>query len=237
MSVIRSLHSLAKDNLDSTLADLMTMAIFWCMRSCEYLQVNDQKDRKTKILCLRNFRFFNNQTPIQLNSPFKYEATVLTITFEDQKNREKFDSVTCHRTEDLILCPIKSSARLIDRILLSTPNVSYDTQINSFSDKNKIIHLTNTMAIKFLRHAVKAMGSELLGFTPNEVGTHSIRSGGAMALCLSRVDQYIIQIWGRWKSDAFMKYIRKQVEQFTAGLSSLMLKNENFNHISAFRIN
>ena len=70
-----------------------------------------------------------------------------------------------------------------------------------------------------------------LGFISKEVGTHSIRSGGAMALCLAKVETYIIKIIGRWKSDSFMKYIRKQVQQFTSGITERMVQIEHFNHV------
>ena len=33
---------------------------------------------------------------------------------------------------------------------------------------------------------------------------------------------------GRWSSDAFLLYIRRQVQEFSTGVSSDMLKHENF---------
>jgi len=59
------------------------------------------------------------------------------------------------------------------------------------------------------------IGKEVLGFTELEIGLHSIRSGGAMAMFLSGVSMIIIQRVGRWRSDAFLEYIRDQVESFT----------------------
>ena len=54
-----------------------------------------------------------------------------------------------------------------------------------------------------------------------------------MALCLAQVSEFRIQIFGRWKSNSFMKYIRKQIEKFSLGLSNQMLANENFFHVRA----
>ena len=70
-----------------------------------------------------------------------------------------------------------------------------------------------------------------LGFDSKEVGTHSIRSVGAMALCLAEVETYMVKIIGRWKSDCFMKYIRKQIQQFTSGITERMIQREHFNHV------
>lgn len=237
MSIIRKLHSSALDDFERNLADLMTMAIFWCMRSCEYLKVKGQKDRKTKLLCLRNFRFFNGSNQIEINSKDKYSAKVLDITFEDQKNGEKFESVHCQKSSDKLLCPVKAAARIIDRILESTPNIPLDIPINYYNHKGKIFQVTSDSAIEFLRRVTKEIGEHTLGFKPNEIGIHSIRSGGAMALCLNGVEQYKIQIIGRWKSDSFMKYIRRQIEQFSEGLSNLMIQNESFLHIKPFKSN
>ena len=39
-----------------------------------------------------------------------------------------------------------------------------------------------------------------------------------MAMFLAGVATLIIQRVGRWESDAFMEYIREQVESFTAGV-------------------
>ena len=55
------------------------------------------------------------------------------------------------------------------------------------------------------------MGKETLGFTKDDVGLHFIRWEGAMAMFLSGVSTIIIQRVGRWESDAFMEYIREQV--------------------------
>ena len=50
-------------------------------------------------------------------------------------------------------------------------------------------------------------------------------------MILSGVATLIIQRIGRWGSDAFMEYIREQVESFTAGVSSKMIKNKQFCHL------
>ena len=49
-----------------------------------------------------------------------------------------------------------------------------------------------------------------------------------LTLYLAKVPTYTIMIIGRWSSDAFLRYIRKQVEGFSSNISSLMLQNEDF---------
>jgi hypothetical protein len=60
VSVFRELHRQAKFSsltLDKVIAELQTIAFFWYMGSCEYSDV--QGERRTKILCVKNFRFFD----------------------------------------------------------------------------------------------------------------------------------------------------------------------------------
>ena len=48
-----------------------------------------------------------------------------------------------------------------------------------------------------LRAIVEIMGERILGFTKDDVGLHSIRSGGAMAMFLSGVSTIVIMRVGR----------------------------------------
>ena len=85
--------------------------------------------------------------------------------------------------------------------------------------------------VEALRVAVGAIGEEKLGILMKEVGTHSIRSGAAMAMYLGECPVYTIMMIGRWSSDAFLRYIRKQIEQFSHNVSCKMLKFETHRHI------
>ena len=82
-----------------------------------------------------------------------------------------------------------------------------------------------------IRSAVLSVGEDVLGIKVNEVGTHSIRSGAAMSMYLGESPVYTIMMIGRWSSDAFLLYIRKQVEQFSHNMSIRMLGFESFRHI------
>jgi hypothetical protein len=49
-----------------------------------------------------------------------------------------------------------------------------------------------------------------------------------MAMYLAGVPVFTIMLLGRWSSDAFLRYIRKQAKEFSSGISDLMINNENF---------
>ena len=76
-----------------------------------------------------------------------------------------------------------------------------------------------------------AIGKDLLGIKTIDVGTHSIRSGAVMAMYLGECPVYTIMMIDRWSSDAFLRYIGKQVEKFSHNVLTRMLKFETHRHI------
>jgi hypothetical protein len=58
--------------------------------------------------------------------------------------------------------------------------------------------------INALRDVVGIIGKMRLGVAKEEVGTHSIRSGAAMAMYLGECPIYMVMLIGRWSSDTFL---------------------------------
>ena len=138
-----------------------------------------------------------------------------------------------HRTGDLLLCPVRSLANIVRRIL-SYPDGSEDMYINTFKCNNKYFKVSGDDMKNALRAAASVIGESALGFKVSDIGTHSIRSGSAMAMYLDDVPVYTIMLIGRWSSDAFLRYIRKQVKQFSHNVSRCMIKNQHFTHVPKF---
>jgi hypothetical protein len=112
---------------------------------------------------------------------------------------------------------------------MSYPSTTPDTPVNQFLLTNgKYTHFTGPQLLKRLRLAAAAIGSDNLGFTPDQIGLHSTRSGAAMAMYLAGVPVFTIMLLGRWSSDAFLRYIRKQVKEFSSGISQKMITKEHF---------
>jgi hypothetical protein len=82
-----------------------------------------------------------------------------------------------------------------------------------------------------IRNAVGAISETRLGIKKEDVGTHLIRSGAAMAMYLGECPVFMIMLIGRWSSDAFLKYIRKQVMDFSQNVAKRMLACQNFRRI------
>jgi hypothetical protein len=91
--------------------------------------------------------------------------------------------------------------------------------------------IASTQVLSALRAASKAVGNAHLGFEPSKMGTHSLCSGAAMDMYLTGVPGYTIMLIGRWSSNAFLCYIRKQVEQFLQHIAKQMLTFRSFQTI------
>ena len=87
------------------------------------------------------------------------------------------------------------------------------------------------MIADLCRDGVVTIGETKLGIRRSGIGTRSIRSGAAMAMYLARVPVFSIMLIGRWSCTAFLKYIRKQVQEFSQGISSKMMDVQSFKHV------
>lgn len=232
---LRFLHQHASSSklpsIASTLANLATAAFFFACRSCEYLKVSVRG--RTKILTIEDIIFTDaNKTVIQHHDVnLTTKATFVSVTFRIQKNQEKETTRSQERTSDPILCPVKSWATIIQQII-SHPNTSTRTPVNFFQESKANIQETNYLSQEqlniLLRLTCKLNPPMTFGYKPEQIGTHSIRSGAAMSLFLAKEPPHRIMLIGRWSSDAFLTYLRPQILQWTSGLSSHMIQTNDF---------
>ena len=215
--------------LNVAMGQLLTGALFFAMRSCEYSSTPKQAEKKTKLLRLKNLRFFNRDkdgfmaiVPHHSTLQDLQQAECISITFDDQKNGEKDACITQHRASNgTNLCPVEAWAALVKRIL-AYPNTCENTTVNTFQTKGKLKQISSTQTKNFITSHVKSIGERKLGIDVKTVGTHSLRSSCAMLLYLSNVRTSTIMLLGRWKSDAFLLYLRRQVKEFTQEVTKQM---------------
>jgi hypothetical protein len=201
-------------------ADLTIGAFFFVMRSCEYVHVTGT--RRTKPLRLQNLRFFQNNRVMSLDDPDLCSATALSITFKFQKLDVRNETVHQHVTEHPILCPGLRWAAIVQRIL-DYPGCNENSLVSTVLTKL----VTSAFLETQLQAAVKRIGKDVLGYSHLDIGTHSIRSGGAMAMYLAGVPVFTIMFIGRWSSNAFLQYIHMQVLQFRVGVSKCIISTKS----------
>ncbi len=133
-------------------------------------------------------------------------------------------------SQDACLCPVRAAAA-IARKIRKYPGSSRDSPISTVTVNGHLKQVTSTHMINALRDAVGAIGEVKLGIKKEDIGTHSIRSGTAMAIYLGKCPVFMIMLIGRWSSNAFLRYIRKQVMKFSQNVAKRMSSCQNFRHI------
>ena len=98
------------------------------MRSCEYLTIAGE--RCTKLLRVQDLRFFQDRTDITHDYTNNHLADIIYITFRDQKNGEKDETITLSRTSDPIMCPVCQGAGIVNKIL-NIPGTNTSSAINT----------------------------------------------------------------------------------------------------------
>ncbi len=211
---------------------LLRVAFFWAMRSCEYCLVDKPKARRTKVLTVGNFIFRRNNITIPHDNPDLCKADTVSINFEWQKKLICNNLVTQHDSEDPNFSPTVDAALLVQE-LCAMPGCTDNTPIDTYRDeKGKSKRMTSKCMLSMLRAKLAVIGTERLGFCPADTGLHSIRSSAAMALYLAGQQVFVIMLLGRWSSDAFLRYIRPQVAEFSKGVSRAMIKNGTYFHVN-----
>lgn len=212
-------------------AILLSSALWFCMRSCEYTKTS-RKEQKTKPICPEDITFRHNGLILPHDSPFLHEATVVSITFRLQKCDVMEETVSQYRTDDPELCPVKGWVKVIRR-LRSYPKYNPKWPVYTYYANGQYTYIKSDEILKDIRRMVSIMGEAVLGFTPDDVGTHSNRASGAMLMYLAKQPVVTIMMIGRWHSNAFLTYIEKQVLEFSRGVSQAMLTYNTFYNVPA----
>ena len=206
-------------NAEDHMADLIIGAFFFAMRSCKY--AIPKKPGRTITIRLGGFTFFDIQRKeIDHNHLHLLQVAVhVRLLFEDQKNREKCKTRTHRKSGDSVLCPVLRLGQAVQRVLKFTKDLNADTPlctVNIHRRRSKVINQENTLVFM-----------KVIWFSPNEIGNRSVGSRAAMSLFLTDHSPNNIMLLGRWKSRAFLVYIRPQVTEWCDLFSIDMIL---FNH-------
>ena len=121
-----------------------------------------------------------------------------------QKKEEKNDTVHHKASGDMIMCPVRSAAELVWRIRGYRGTDGNNAGLGNLAILvgSKIMQVKSKQMVGNLCDAVRAIGKDVLNIKAEEIGTHSIRSGAAMAMFLGGLPVYLIMLMGRWSSDS-----------------------------------
>jgi hypothetical protein len=215
-----------EDPLRKRFHQLSHVAFFFPMLSSEYLSTSGTRRMRPIRLCDISFRNrFNRVIPHDANNLDQAES--VSVTFRFQKRDIRDDTIEQSRSGNALFCPVVACATLV-RQMLQDGNSQTDYVYRFRQDNGTFSDLNSRAALVMLRQFLWNANSVLFDVMPEECSLHSLRSLATTAMYLHGVPLYTIMLLGRWPSDAFQWYMRKQVTEFSKGVSRRMIQHPLF---------
>ena len=182
------------------------------------------------MLQLEDLQFYDkyNAKLDQQDSCLRKKVQQLTITFKNQKNRKKLQVIPVTRSTNT-LCPVQIWAKIVRR-LWSYVNMNEHTDIIlvKIPQRAETFIVSKENVEGKLKAAVLTVGEDKLGIKVRDTGCHSIRATFATILQLSNEKETKIQHHGRWQSDCFETYMRRNVANDNNAISKSLPSKEGF---------
>ena len=209
--------------------DLTIIGFYWLLRPAEYTPSRGAGRSQAFRFCDVSFTVgdvVRSATDPSLNDVHESSVTSATLTFTDQKNGVRGEQVAQRANSDPVMCPAKALFRLTQhlrdyRAPAATPLYTY------YDTTGTARAVTSTIITNGLRHSAQSL-QRTTGIDWELLSARSLRPGGATALMCANIDPTWIQLLGRWKSDAMLRYLRIQAHVNAANFSQLMLDHGSF---------
>jgi len=147
----------------------------------------------------------------------------VSLTIDNQKNGQRGQTLSNHALKKgNACCPVRALvARTVDLIQDgATPTML----ICAFRESKLMAwqHVRSKDIVKAVQDAVKILGTDDDGFDIAQVGSHSLRAGGSMALYITKHSTMEIQHAGHCTNTTFLEYIHSQLDIVSKGLAQAM---------------
>ena len=218
--------------LNCHVQNLMVLAFFWLLRPAEYLN-SETEEARSQAFRLQDIHFTIHGTiynactaPLHDENDLK-RITFASLQFSDQKNAVRGEQVGHRPNHDSLLCPAKALGRIAMHLKRhkATPSTPLHRHYNRFDTQWHEVKpqvITNA-----LHHAAKEL-EPTTGIKPSLISARSLRPGGATALLCAGIDKDAIQLLGRWKSDAMLRYLRIQAAAIAHNYAQKMLDHGSY---------
>ena len=197
-------------------ADMICIAFFFLCRPGEHTVTKDNTPFKAE-----DVKLYVGKRRIQWRTATEAElfaATAVSLTFTTQKNGVKGEVISHGRSGHVNTCPVRAIVRRL--LYIRSTGLPDDTPLCAYKDGGKTRFVNAKSITEALRMGINLVGPDTLDIKPSEIDARSLRAGGATALFCAGVDQDTIQLLGRWKSDAMLRYLHVQampvMQQFAA---------------------
>ena len=130
-----------------------------------------------------NIRFLKIHKLVPHDDPDLNLADAVTLDFEFQKTKQRFQSITQYKSNHPKFCPVKAAANQISH--MQANNLKDTSYIFEFVDeRGNLAKLSAKLALQMLRYNLSLSEFEKFGITIQQVILHSLRASTAMALHL-----------------------------------------------------
>ena len=198
--------------------DLATIAFFFLLRVGEYTMPAANRKTRTVQFRVKDVRFYVNGIIIPNTAPLQtlMQANGVALCIDNQKNGTRGETVHQHALPHSAICPVQALARRVASIMSASSH--QDVPISTLASG----HATALMIRTQVRQAVRDLKLYRQGIKVANVGSHSLRAGGAMAMKLNGCDLITIMKTGRWTSLTFLTYIHNQIAHLGANITHRM---------------
>jgi len=207
--------------LGTTTVLLIIVAHFFLLRVGECTpSANRNRKKRTAPLRKQDVRLLRDGRPLNKEAPLDalMTATASTICLENQKNGVKNQTLCHDRSGNSDLCPAAALVLLMDAMRgmdEATPLGTCRT-----GDGTRRVSAAGVRAMVRFGASQDNVADE--GCDLARIGTHSLRSGGAVRLKLAGADDGLIQKLGRWSGPTCKKHIQPHIGPPAGGIAALM---------------
>ena len=201
---------------------------WWLMRPCEFA-LSDSPGLQTQA-----FRFCDITVSHEGEMHLGPDASFLNdvnkvadlesaaVTFTDQKNGTKGETISQKANDHDWLCPAKAIGWILHHFHVSKAGPQTPLYHHWCPTRRLWRQINYDMVTTALRIAGRHLQAQT-GVDPSLLTIKGLRSGGATALLCAGVDSNATALLGRWRSDAMLRYLRIQAAVHTQHYSQAML--------------
>jgi hypothetical protein len=217
------------------IADMSTLGFFFLLRPGEYTSSSSTSDSRPFTLQDVTFRAGGVLSSATTgNLTIIPTSTFATLRFTRQKNGTENEIIGHARSGHATVCPVLA---LIRRVLhLRHYNAPPDTPLCTvFVTPTNPVPITSAMLTASLRDIATIL-FPITGFPPTDISARALRAGGAMALLCAQVDENIIKLVGRWRSDQMLRYLHLQAYPQMHTFANRMVTGGHFHLLNSQHI-
>ena len=191
------------------------------MRSCKFIKCT-RHHRAAQLRLLTVFVFFVGDTLPPPDTPIDWfqHVTQIILALDNQNNAIRGKNVSHFRLECPSACPIRSGHNIF--LGLQGHGCDPTATDSNYRTPQGLRSVSTSNIISVMRAGWKRVGAARLGFTPKDIVTYSLRSGGATTMHIAGVPYRTLMDIGWWHSLGFLVYIQQQISSFSTGVSVRM---------------